>query len=149
MNIDIAIHEKFSDTFSDLEEDKVHFSANYFIHDYSSDTNREDIKSFDAKLLLKRDDIFSHNFEGREAMSEKDLKYYKDIDEENIIEIQNTLICDYMNENPELFPNNRQLNFKSLVIENDFLMRIFPMSKKEKPGVDLYNYGVVFQFLIV
>jgi hypothetical protein len=41
------------------------------------------------------------------------------------------------------------LTFKSLILENPFIMRIFPKNKDLKPGLDLYNYTVVFQFCIV
>jgi hypothetical protein len=82
-------------------------------------------------------------------MSEKDIMYYKNIDDEGIIGMQNALIGDYYRENPELIRMHNRVTFRKLVIENDFLLRIFPINKQEKPGRDLYNYGVVFQFLIV
>lgn len=79
-------------------------------------------------------------------MSENDVSFYKGIDEEGIIGMQNALIVDYYNENPQA---EQLVTFRNLIIENDFLMRIFPTAKEEKPGVDFYNYGVVLQFLIV
>jgi hypothetical protein len=79
-------------------------------------------------------------------MSENDMDFYEGIDEEGIIGMQNSLINDYYEDNPQA---DQRVTFRNLIIENDFLMRIFPTALEEKPGYDFYNYGVVFQFLIV
>jgi hypothetical protein len=72
------------------------------------------------------------------------IKGYKD--EEKILEIKDVLVNDYLEENPQ---EDQRVTFRNLIIENDFLIRIFPTALEEKPGYDFYNYGVVFQFLIV
>jgi succinate dehydrogenase/fumarate reductase cytochrome b subunit len=143
------LHSKISDDLSVTEEDQIKFSANYFIHDYSSDTEQGSINSCDARIRVFESEEYPRLEFQHKNMSEKDIKYYEGIDDEGIIGMQNALIIDFYEENPEHHRLKNRLNFRNLVIENDFLLRIFPLAKEEKPGIDLYNYGVVFQFLII
>lgn len=141
---------RFNDNFSIVEErEDMRFSANYFIHDYSSDTDIQSHKSCPTRLITVPEALFPPVLVPAKNMSENDIKYYQGIDEEGIIGMQNGLVNDYYEENPELRAHLNRLTFRNLVTENDFLLRIFPLIKEEKPGKDLYNYGVVFQFLIV
>jgi len=82
-------------------------------------------------------------------MSEQDIKYYENIDDEGILGMQNALIVDHIQENPNIYHMMHKNDFQTLVMENDFILSIFPTSKKEKPGVDFYNYGVILQFSVV
>jgi hypothetical protein len=43
--VDVLRFEELSDELSIGEEDKIHFSPNYFIHDYSSDTDDRSVHS--------------------------------------------------------------------------------------------------------
>jgi magnesium-transporting ATPase (P-type) len=81
-------------------------------------------------------------------MSENDIRYYEGLDEEAIIALQNDMIISYNEEN-KLDKTNNQFSFRDLILENEFINRIFPTHTHEKPGVDLYNVGVIIQFLIV
>ena len=146
---DIDIHDNISDNISMTEDNIRHYEPDYFIHEYSENTEEGNVVSCNGRIVLDNDENYSFIDLGHRNMSEQDIKYYEGIDDENILGMQNALIIDYHQENPDEFKLRNRVTFRKLVIENDFLLRIFPIVKKDKPGIDLYNYGVVFQFLIV
>lgn len=146
---EMNLHNKFDDSFSISDEELVRYSANYFIHDYSSDTEGGSNETCEARIQVIDDENYSTNELPHKNMSENDIRYYEGIDEEGIIGMQNALIMDYYDENPEKHRIKDKLTFKELVLKNEFILRIFPRQKQQKPGIDLYNIGVVFQFLIV
>ncbi|CAI2386722.1 unnamed protein product [Moneuplotes crassus] len=140
---------RLSDDTSELEEYKDHFSPNYFIHECDSDNDGGSIKSCDARMQYPTSEKYSEIELDPKNNSEEDLKYYREIDDEGIYGIQNALTIDHIKENPEIYKPKRKEDLQSLILENDFIRRVFPASKDEKPGYDFYNFGVIFQFLVV
>ena len=138
--------ENFELISSSSDDDLLKYNKNYFIHEYSSDSEGGSFKSCVSRICLYSDEEYSeldYNLINKN-MSDTDIKYYE-VDEEGIIEMQRSLIAEYYTENPQL----KDVRAASSVIDGDILLQIFPKSKDQKPGYDLYNYGVVFQCLIV
>ena len=138
--------ENFELISSSSDDDLLKYNKNYFIHEYSSDSEGGSFKSCVSRICLYSDEEYSeldYNLINKN-MSDTDIKYYE-VDEEGIIEMQRSLIAEYYTENPQL----KDIKAVSSVIDGDILLQIFPKSKDQKPGYDLYNYGVVFQCLIV
>ena len=82
-------------------------------------------------------------------MSENNIKYYEGLDDDGLIALQTDMIMAFNQENQYLNEFNKEMTLRSILLENEFINRIFPTEKQEKPGIDLYNAGVVIQFLIV
>ena len=120
------------------DDDLLKYDTNYFIHENSSNSEDGSFKSCMSRILIDNDEFYSDLDNINKNMSEADIKYY-DIDEEGIIEMQKSLQIEYYAENQHLDKNKQPL-----LIRSDFLLEIFPKSKDQKPGYDLYNYGVIF-----
>lgn len=143
---EIDVFDKFSDIASSVGEDYGKYGPSHWIHEYSSDTDQSELKSCPGRAITGNDvDKFSAVALSYKQNSDDHIKYYE-IDEEGVLELQNQMFRDYYEEHPELRRKSNNLSIRNLITENDFILRIFPLTKEEKPGKDLYNYGVIFQF---
>ena len=133
----------------DEDLDKVVYSANYFIHDYSEDTKNGSVTSCQPRIRVNDHENYSEIDYEEYCMSENNMKGYDGLDDEAIIALQNDMKVSYNKENEFLNQSNNPLSLKQLVLKNQFLNSLFPQSKNEKPGVDMYNAGAIVQFLII
>ena len=148
INFDTKMLEE-SSIDEDEDLDKVVYGANYFIHDYSENTKNGSIASCQPRIRVNDHENYSEIDHDEYCMSENNMKGYEGLDDEAIIALQSDMILSFNQENQFYNQFNNPISLKELVLENQFLNSLFPQSKNEKPGVDMYNTGAIVQFLII